>query len=487
MLTMKNYFNINAAGFTIVAASVTLGMTSCSSRESVPKTQSPNIILILADDLGWSCTSLGMDNNDPESRSDYYETPRLDQMALAGLRFTNAYAPAAICSPTRRSILLGQTPARLGDETFSEQIKAAGQDKVLTIPRVVKAANPAYRTAHYGKWDLRADIFPEDMGYDESDGDTGNRNGNLMTGTADKWGDLFITDDPKRMVTITRRAVNFMERQVKDNHPFYLQVSHYATHVDIQTRDSTFDKYNQKPQGKKHHNPGWAGMLEDLDSSVGDILDAVDRLGIAGNTYVIFMSDNGAVEFLPPVPTAEKLNHPASFDAPMINSPLRGGKWTLYEGGIRVPFIVKGPDVQSGSICRETITGWDILPTIAGLSGFPGPLPANLDGGSFAELLDTPDAGAVTRANNFNIFHRYHDGYPHSVIIRGDYKLIRFWKAGRNELYNLGIDKGERNDLSISEPKEVIALQHLLENYLREVNPDLYNKLKAYVPAENNQ
>jgi len=477
---MKNYFNINAAGFSMMAASMTLGMASCSPQETSPGKQSPNIILILADDLGWSCTSLGMDDSDPDSRSDYYETPRIDQMALGGLRFTNAYAPAAICSPTRRSILLGQTPARLGDETFSERINAAGQDKVLTLPRVVKAANPAYRTAHYGKWDLRADIFPEDMGYDESDGDTGNSNGNLMTGEADRWNELYITGDPKRMVTITRRAVNFMERQVKGNHPFYLQISHYATHVDIQTKQSTYDKYSQKPPGIKHKTPGWAGMLEDLDGAVGDILDAVERLGISGNTYIIFMSDNGAVEFLPPVPTKEKLNHPGSFDAPMINYPLRGGKWTLYEGGIRVPFIIKGPGIQPGSMCRETITGWDLLPTVAGLAGYPGPLPADLDGGSFEKLLGTPDNGPVVRSNSFQVFHRYNDGYPHSAIIQDDLKLIRFWKTGRKELYNLRNDKGETNDISISEPQQAGELEQLLEKYLLDVNPMLFNKLLAF-------
>jgi arylsulfatase A len=476
---------MNPSSWPVMATSIAFGMASCAPQKTTVPVKSPNIILILADDLGWSCTSLGMDDADPESRSDYYETPRIDRMAKEGIRFTNGYAPAAICSPTRRSILLGQTPARLGDETFPELVNAAGKDKLLTLPRVLKAANPDYRTAHYGKWDLRADIFPEDMGYDESDGDTGNSNGNLMTGNDDRWSDQFITNDPKRMVTLTRRAVNFMERQVKGNHPFYLQVSHYATHVDIQTKESTLEKYNNKPPGTKHQTPGWAGMLEDLDTAVGEILDAVDKLGIAGNTYVIFMSDNGAVELIPPVPSSEKLNHPDSFSGPMRNFPLRGGKWTLYEGGIRVPFIIKGPGIQQGSTCRETITGWDLLPTFAELTGHAGTLPASLDGGSFKKLLSDP-AGKVTRANDFLVFHRYHDGYPHSAIIRGDFKLIRFWKSGQNELYNLRSDKGERNDIASAEPGQTKELEQLLNDYLLEVNPVLHATLLSYnQPGEN--
>src|SRR5690606_11246788 len=171
----------------------------------------------------------------PESKSDYFETPNIDRMARSGIRFSQAYSPASICSPSRRSILFGQTPARLGDESFSENVSPSHYPDKLTIPRMLKALDPSYRTAHYGKWDLRANIFPEELGYDESDGDTRNAHGHLMTEENDKWTDVFVNNDPKRMVSITHRAVNFIERQVKAGRPFYLQISHYAPHVDIQT------------------------------------------------------------------------------------------------------------------------------------------------------------------------------------------------------------------------------------------------------------
>ena len=449
----------------------------CNQHEEPPK--SPNFIFILTDDQGWSCTSIGMDDDNPDSKSDYFETPNIDRLAKEGIRFTRAYAPAAICSPTRRAIQFGQTPARLGDETFKESYDPYKNEDLLTIPRMLKSVNPYYRAAHFGKWDLRAEIFPEDLGYDESDGDTRNRHGNLMSDSKDKWDVFFINDDPKRTVSITQRSVNFMERQVRDSKPFYLQISHYAPHVDIQTRQATLDKYVKKEKGKKHDNPGWAGMLQDMDTSIGVVLDMVESLGIADHTYIIFMSDNGGVEFLPPVPAQKKLLHPDTFEKPMRNDPLRGGKWNLYEGGIRVPFVVKGPGVAAGETSHVPVGGWDILPTLSELAGYKNKLPEQLDGGSFVSIIKNVGKGEVSRKHDFMVFHRYNRSYPHSAIIQSDYKAIKFWKTGKLELYNLATDLGERNDLVTAEPEKGNELFDLLSAYLNEVNPGLIQKLSA--------
>jgi arylsulfatase A-like enzyme len=455
--------------------------TAAGSSISTPKQANPpNFIFILTDDQGWSSTSIGMDDRIPASKSDFFETPSMDRLAREGMRFTNAYAPAAICSPTRRSILFGQTPARLGDETFPDTHDPRSNLPLLTIPAVLKSIDPGYRAAHFGKWDLRANIFPEDLGFDESDGDTGNAHGNLLTGKDDKWEAVFLTNDPKRSASITRRGINFMERQVRAGNPFYLQLSHYAAHVDMQTREATLEKYRNKPKGTKHHHPAWAGMLEDMDATIGQVLDKVASLGISENTYILLMADNGSVEMLPPVPSRQKLQHPDSFDRPLRNAPLRAGKWTLYEGGIRVPFIVKGPGVPAGSTCRESVGGWDILPTLATLAGYRGQLPDNLDGGSFAGLLQSEGIGEVRRTNDFLVFHRYSDGYPHSALIQGDYKLIRFWKTGNLELYHLPTDLGETNDLNAAQPGKAEELDKKLHAYLQEVNPQLLKKLTAY-------
>jgi len=457
-----------------------IGTGSFKIPNKTDKVAPPNFIFILTDDQGWSSTSIGMDDRIPESKSDYFETPNIDRMGREGIRFTNGYAPAAICSPSRRSILFGQTPARLGDETFSENHHPYSNKDQLTIPFLLKAIDPGYKTAHFGKWDLRAEIFPEDLGYDESDGDTRNAHGNLMANKEDKWDDLYINNDPKRTSSITGRAMNFMERQVRQGNPFYLQISHYAPHVDIQTRQATLDKYMKKPKGEKHNNPGWAGMLEDMDHTIGEIMDKVELLGIEGNTYIIFMADNGGVEFLPPVPSKQKMLHPETFDKPMRNSPLRGGKWTLYEGGIRVPFMVKGPGIAAGKMSHEAVGGWDILPTIGELAGYSMPLPEELDGGSFAGIIKSGGKGKVNRKNDFLVFHRYHNGYPHSAIIQGDFKAIKFWKTGKLELYNLAKDLGEVTDLYETETGKATELDIRLNAYLKEVNPVLLEKLQAY-------
>ncbi len=439
---------------------------------------SPNFIFILTDDQGWSHTSLGVDARNPESKSDFFETPNIDRLIQEGISFTQGYAPAAICSPTRRSIQYGKTPARLGDDSFKENYDPRLGNDILSIPMVLKSANSDYRTAHYGKWDLRAGIFPEDLGYDESDGDTGNRHGNHFIHDDDKWNMVFITNDPKRTVTLAERSTNFMERQVRDGNPFFLQISHYAPHVDIQARQETYDKYLRKPRGLKHNNAGMAAMTEDMDTSVGIILDKVKRLGIEDNTYIIFMSDNGPVEAIPQVrPATRKLQHPENFPFPLRSDPLRAGKWTLYEGGIRVPFIVTGPGIKPGSMSHESVAGWDILPTLAELADYQQPLPVNLDGGSFAGILKSGGKGTVKRTNDHLVFHRFHNSYGHSAIIQGDYKLIKFWISGHMELYNLEKDFGERHDLAQANPDKANELYETLTDYLQKANPDLLHKL----------
>jgi arylsulfatase A-like enzyme len=437
----------------------------------------PNFIFILADDLGWTSLSQAMDDHLAGSRSDYHETPALARLAQSGMRFAQGYAPDALCCPTRRSIQFGQTPTRQGDERFSKNY-ALGQPVRLTIPRILKAADARYRTAHYGKWDLRSGLFPEDLGYDESDGNTGNRHGDVALAKDAKWEAFDLNNDPKRIDTLTDRAVSFIRRNQAAGTPFFLQLSHYATHVDMQTRAATYEKFLAKPKGRIHANAAWAGMLADLDTGIGRLLDEVDRLGLTGTTYIIFMADNGAAEFIPPV--KNKLDHPSTFATPPRNTPLRGGKWVLYEGGIRVPFIIRGPGVKAGAQCDVPVVGWDLLPTLADLAGYPAPLPADLDGGSFRALLATGQ-GKVARAEVPLIFHRYASGYPHSAIRVGDEKLVKIWKTGALELYDLKADPGERMDLASRFPERVRVLHEQLMAYFKRMDAEVlhgYGKAK---------
>jgi arylsulfatase A len=436
------------------------------------KVKSPNFIFILTDDQGWTSVSSSMDNRHPENKSDFDETPNIDRLGDEGMRFSAGYAPAALCTPSRRSIQFGQTPIHIGNTTFKKNYDPH-KHKWLTIPLMLKSINPGYQTAHYGKWDLRADIFPEDLGYDESDGNTGNNNGDLMTDKKTKWSQVYITRDPKRTFTITARALNFMQRQVQSDHPFYMQLSFYAPHVDMETTQKTYDKFLKKPKGKIHDNPGWAAMLNDLDKGIGEVLDMVDKLGIADNTYIILMSDNGGVEFLPPPPAKHKLDPPSAFEKKMINYPLRGGKWALYEGGTRVPFIVRGPGINPHSYCHSPVFGYDLLPTIGELAGDKQPLPGYLDGASIIPLLHDPANGKVPRKVSDFYFHRYAPSYEHSSIIEGNYKLIKFWVTGKEELYDLNNDIGETQDLAASMPGKVKELDNKLKLYLNKEHSEI--------------
>lgn len=432
--------------------------------------QRPNFIFILTDDQGWTSTSQLMDDNIPNSKSDYFETPEIEKLAERGMRFTNGYAPSALCCPTRRSIQFGQTPMRQGDDVEFKANYHPANKKQLTIAQVLKSIDPTYKTAHYGKWDLRADIFPEDLGYDESDGNTGNKNGDMNSTKESKWTDCFLNNDPKRIETLTARAINFMQRNTKSGNPFYLQVSHYATHVDMQTTEELYNKYVNKKKGEIHSNPAWAGMLESLDTGIGKIMDMIDELGIADNTYLIVMADNGGAEFIPPV--KNKFDHPSKFKTHPRNYPLRGGKWTLYEGGVRVPFMVIGQGIKAGSQCDTPVVGWDILPTIADLAGNKNPLPDNLDGVSFRKALENGNNGSVKRKNDELIFHYF--GKSHTAIRIGDYKLIKFWNLKKTELYNLKDDLGELDDLSKKYPQKVQEMENELMKYIKEVNAEGY-------------
>lgn len=435
----------------------------------IPEEASPNFIFILLDDFGWTFPSFPMDSRLPEAKSDYFETPNLERLAEMGMRFTNAYAPAAICSPTRRSIQFGQTPARQGEEKFAEKYETS-KDELISIPRILKRANPEYQTAHYGKWDLRADIFPEDIGYDESDGNTGNRNGNVFRHKSEKWTEAFINSDPKRIESLTARSLNFIERQVKSDKPFYLQLSHYATHVDMQTKEESFARFEKKGKGEMHNIPQFAGMVADVDEAIGRILDKIEALGIANNTYIFLMTDNGGVPFI--APNREKLIHPDKYTKVCRNAPLRGGKWTLYEGGVRVPFLAAGPGVKAGIQCDTPIVGWDLLSTLADFVGAKK-LPKDVDGGSFRSLLAKGNSGEINRPQNMLVFHRFHKSYGHSAIRRGSYKLIRFWKDDKMELYDLSMDLGEKNNLAEAMPEKVGELNKALMDYLREVEAEV--------------
>jgi len=220
----------------------------------------PNFILILTDDQGWNGTSLLMDERIPGSRSDYYETPSMERLAREGMRFSNGYAPAPLCTPTRRSIQFGMTPARQRGTQFQSDFDPISH---LSISQMLKSIDPDYAAAHFGKWGSRMSASPEEIGYDESDGETTNGIGGMSRDYDIRRTKLFEKEDPKLISAITGRAVDFMQRMKEADRPFYVQISHYAVHLDMQATKGSYEKYSQKPCGKFHSVPGFAAMTAD--------------------------------------------------------------------------------------------------------------------------------------------------------------------------------------------------------------------------------
>ena len=436
------------------------------SRVDAGGSSAPNIILILTDDHGWSQRSGLMDPLVPGSKSDYLETPNMDRIAREGMRFTSGYAPAPLCTPTRRSILCGTSAPRSGTEFPSETGWIPHQR--MTIPFALKAANPGYRCAHFGKWGGKHMIStPEECGYDASSGVTDNPEGGMPAtfGYPDHNSappHFIDNEDPKRSFSVSDDSVDFIRQQVTENRPFYVQASYYAAHLSIVCKESTLNKYTEKGVPDRGYTQAYAAMIEDMDAGIGRILDVLDELGIAENTYVFFMSDNGGRGDVPG----------GSAERPALNDPLTGSKQTLFEGGVRVPFMARGPGVFPESVCRVPVCGYDLLPTFYQLAGGTDPLPEYIDGGSINALLADPENGAAERPHSALFFHR--PGRQVSALRHGDYKLIINWSSlgtiRTRELYHVGIDPGETGrNIANENPERTELLQGVLLDYLEEI------------------
>ncbi|MGE4550040.1 MAG: sulfatase-like hydrolase/transferase, partial [Opitutales bacterium] len=426
-------------------------------RALAKSTQPPNFVVILTDDQSWVGSSLQIIPEDARTRSDYFRTPHIERLAAMGMCFTQGYSPAASCCPTRRAIQTGQTPAR--HEYHSDRAGwTTTYRRQLNIPRMLKAANARYRTAHFGKWDHRYDeVSPHQQGYDFSDGYTGNG-----TGGSKGSGGPAASPDPKRIDTITDQALHFIDRQHASATPFYLQLSHYAVHLDIFYNQSTLERLRKISPGRKHNMPEFAAMTADMDTSIGRVLDKLIKLKLLENTYLIFLSDNGGRTGIPKAPQAQEPR----------NAPLRDGKHSFYEGGIRVPFIVLGPGVKPGSVSTVPVTGLDILPTLADLADYTKPLPQNIDGGSMRPVLHNAGQGGIQRANPFLVFHQAVDRTAISAIRLGNFKLVKTWRKEQLELFDLSKDLSESRDLSRQHPEQTRKLHHMLTGFLKEVGAE---------------
>jgi len=403
------------------------------TRESSEPPGSPNIVFILADDLGWADL--------PAYGNTFNEAPHIDKLASEGVRFTNAYAACPVCSPTRASIQSGQYPARVGVIDFitghwrpyEEVIVPKNRTQYLPeeIVTIGEALNDAgYATGYFGKWHLgnNPEHHPLSQGYDEANVGQGYYNVSFNPPRE--------TNSPKRLSELlTDFGESFIENN-KDN-PFFLFIAHYDVHVQLDADQELIDKYLNKE--RKDNYPGnavYAAMIEHLDRSVGRIVAKLEEAGLEENTIVIFYSDNGGLigRFDKiPLLAKDKLsiyeNNPLQYIA-SSNAPLRAEKGTVYEGGIREPLIVKWPArIKSGSVNEALVTSVDFYPTLLEIAGAEQPEGQVLDGKSLMpELLENkfdPERAI------FWHYPVYHHDVPAGAVRKGDWKLIENQVSGK--------------------------------------------------------
>ena len=427
---------------------------------SVVATEQPNIIFMMSDDQAWNGLSVPMHPAISWSKSSIVETPNLEKLAAQGMRFSAAYAPASVCSPTRISLQTGKSPAALhwtkaaGPEAGHKLIEPRNVREIsqreTTIGELLQAAG--YVTAHYGKWHINGG-GPAANGYDEGDGDIGN-----------EYAHQYADPNPADIVGMAKRAVLFMEKSQKSGKPFFIQMSWHALHAPQNAMKETLAKYAKKMGSSvEEKRVGSAAIAENLDAGVGFVLDAIESLGLTESTYVIYMSDNGSGGGGGGKRSGEK-------------GRLSGGKGSVWEGGIRSPMIIRGPGIPANSWCHERVVGYDLYPTYCQWAGVPmNRLPKGLEGGSLVSLLDD-GRGTVQRVRNAMVFHFPHyqsgDG-PHTAIFLDEYKLMKFYESGRYALFNISQDIAEQRDLAEQMPEKVRALDQLLVQYLSTVNAQM--------------
>lgn len=441
-----------------------------------------NIVLFLIDDLGWM--DVGCNG------SKFYQTPNIDRLAREGARFTDAYAACAVCSPTRAAVLTGKYPARLlltdwlpsGRWNPKARLREGRRVRALPVEEFTLAEalrEAGYRTASIGKWHLGSEPFslPEHHGFDvniagNGHGAPGNYffpyNGNWKIPTTNlrvNWNTLpdgetgeYLTD------RLTDEAVSFI-RETRDN-PFFLYFPHYGVHTPLQAKKEMIARYENIPEDKRQGSPIYAAMVESIDESVGRVVAALKELGLENETLIIFTSDNGG------------------FYKATSNAPLRANKGAYYEGGIRVPLIVKWPGVtKPGSVIEEPVTSSDLYPTCLAAAGLPLRPQQHRDGLSLLPLFQgksSLERDAIFW--HFPHYNRHPSSFPSSVIRKGRWKLIETFDPERLELYDLKQDLGEADNLAEQHPKLAAELRLDLEAWRQRVGAQMMEPNPDYDP-----
>ena len=472
--------------------------TGCDlEKESKP----PNILLIYVDDLGYSDLSC----YGREFGNELTETPNIDRLATEGMKFTDAYAAAPLCSPSRAALLSGKSPARLNFEFVTkyekdhyawdspEWVSRFGEMPLIPPPYTLSLPleeetmaevlnKQGYKTGIVGKWHIAPHykrykgwsptLGPRQQGFGWAAETFGSHPYAYVKGEdSPEYEDGVFPVD-----SLTENAIRFLEEYKENSDPFFLYVSHYYVHTPLSNRlEWLIEKYRKKAGNNvSEAQIKYAAFVETMDHYVGQLLDAVDELGLRENTLVVYTSDNGG--------------HPEH----AFNRPLRGSKWHLYEGGIRVPMMVRWPGhVEPGAVSAMPIIQTDLLPTFLEVAGGVNQND-ELDGKSLVSLLNG-DPGFEDRSLFWHFPYYHPEGQsfyeaseeigvedefkartlPQSAIRNGKHKLIYFYEDERVEFYDLEADIQESNDLSLEEPELTLSLKNKLLSYLKAVNARL--------------
>jgi len=444
---------------------------SVTSMANKPENQ-PNFLFIVVDDLGWA--DVGYNG------STFYETPNIDQLSTEGMLFTNGYVASPMCSPTRASIMTGKYPARLhltnwigapqpNNYKWNTILRSASYIKALPLKEVTLAESMkagGYQTYFIGKWHLGKPekFWPEHQGFDTNIAGCGW--GAPIGGNHyfSPYGNPRLTDGPEGEHLPARLAKEEIAFLKSEHHkPFFSYLAFYSVHSPWMGRKDLVAKYEKKEKqpdewrqerwikfDKTQNNPVYAAMIEAVDIAIGNVLNTLKETGLDKNTVVIFVSDNGGASEV------------------TSNDPLRAGKCFLYEGGIRVPLIVRWPGkIIAGSITNVPVTSTDFYPTILEMAGLPLMPEKHKDGVSFAPLLK---GEKYSQRDLFWHYPHYEGGSePASAIRSGNWKLIEFYEGDRVELYNLKDDIGEYHNLALKYPERTKILKEKLQAWRNEV------------------
>lgn len=459
---MKTFF------FCWVLAVVSSAGAAEKATEAAVTARPPNVVLILADDLGW--TDLG------SFGSELYKTPNIDRLGREGMKFERAYAAATICSPTRAAILTGRYPAAshltdwiAGHQRPFAKLQSPDWKKELDPrePNLARTLRDAgYATAHVGKWHLGEErTWPEHQGFDLNVGGwslgqpvrSANSNGFFSP-----YGNPRLPDGPVGEFLddrLANEACAFIEKN--RDRPFFLNFWTYLVHTPLQSEPARVADYAAAAQqAKQQRNPTYAAMVQRLDEEVGKVMATLDRLGLRENTIVVFTSDNGGL-----IGNDGRTDRPPRVTS---NAPLRTGKGDVYEGGVRVPLVVRYPGVvAAGTVSTMPVISIDFFPTLLELTGRSAAetVSRSRDGVSFAPVLRGERKDLPREALYWHYPHYHTEGAtPYGAVLKGPWKLIEFYEDSRTELYNLEQDVSEQHDLSMREPerrRELLA--HLRE------------------------